>query len=114
MAQVMKLLGPDAVKAQVVWVTVDPARDTQELLRNYVPAFDAGFLALRGTPAETDALTKAFQVNYQIMKYKGAILVDHSAFGYLIDTGGKTRLRLPYAMTAEQIAADVAAFLRKN
>lgn len=114
MAQVMKLLGANAVKAQVLWVTVDPERDTQELLRNYVPAFDASFLALRGTPAETDGLTKAFGINYQIMKYKGAILVDHSTFGYLIDAGGKTRLRLPYAMTAEQIAADVGAFLRKD
>jgi protein SCO1/2 len=111
MAQVVKLLGSNAARVQVVWVTVDPARDTPELLRNYVPSFDKSFLALRGTAAETDALTKIFQINYQIANYKGTILVDHSASGYLIDTGGRTRLRLPYAMTAEQIAADVRAFL---
>jgi protein SCO1 len=111
MAQVMKLLGPSASKVQVLWVTVDPERDTPELLRNYVPGFDKSFLALRGTPAQTETVAKNFRIMYQILNYKGTILVDHSAFGYLIDTGGKTRLRLPYDMTAEQIAADVRAFL---
>ena len=114
MAQVMKLLGPDADKAQVLWVTVDPARDTQAILHNYVPAFNPKFVALRGTPAQTEALAKAFHVGYQILKYKGDFLVDHSAYGYLIDPAGKTRLKLPYDMTAEQIAADIRTFVRRD
>ncbi len=112
MAQVIKLLGSNSTKAQVLWVTVDPERDTPELLSNYVSAFNASFLALRGTSAQTKALAKAFKVSYQLLDYKGTVLVDHSAFGYLIDTGGNTRLKLPYDMTAEQIAADIQRFLR--
>ena len=114
MARVMKLLGPDADKAQVLWVTVDPERDTRALLRNYVLAFNPKFIALRGTPAQTKALTEAFHVSYQILKYQGSVLVDHSAYGYLIDAVGRTRLKLPYDMTAEQIAADIEAILRRG
>ncbi len=114
MAQVMKLLGSSAAKVQVLWVTVDPERDTPVLLSNYVPVFNPRFIALRGTPAQTEALSKAFKVSYQVLEYKGTILVDHSAFGYLIDTRGKTRLKLPYDMPAEQIAADVRTFLRQD
>ena len=114
MARVMKLLGPDSGKAQVLWVTVDPERDTPELLSNYVPAFNPRFLALRGNPGQTAELAKAYQIRYQILEYKGAFLVDHSAFGYLIDPAGRTRLRLPYDMTAEQIAADIGAILREG
>ncbi|MDR3370132.1 SCO family protein [Rhodoferax sp.] len=111
LARVMNLLGPDADKSQVLWVTVDPERDTAEILRNYVPNFNPKFIALRGSAAKTDALARRFHVNYQILEYQGATLVDHSAYGYLIDTSGKTRVKLLYDLTAEQIAADVQKFL---
>ena len=51
---------------------------------------------------------------YQILKYKGNFLADHSAYGYLIDPTGKTRLKMPYDMTAEQIAADIRTFLPRD
>ncbi len=111
MAQVMRLLGPDAERTQVLWVTVDPKRDTQALLHNFIPHFDARFLGLRGTLAQTESLAKSFHVGYQILKYQGTFLVDHSPEGYLIDPAGVTRLKLPYDMTAEQIAADVRTIL---
>jgi protein SCO1 len=114
MSRVMNLLGPASDKAQLLWVTVDPERDTQELLRHYVPAFNPRFLALRGTPAQTEALARAFHVGYQILNYKGAVLVDHSAYGYLIDPDGKTRLKLPYDMTEKQIAADIRTVMRRR
>ena len=114
MAQVMKILGADADKAQLLWVTVDPERDTQALLKSYVAAFNPKFLALRGTPAQTKTLARNFHVGYQILHYNGTILVDHSAYGYLIDPSGKTRLKLPYDMTADQVAEDIRNFLRRG
>jgi protein SCO1 len=109
--RVMTLLGPDAARAQVLWMTVDPERDTPELLAQYVPAFNPGFLGLRGTDAETARITKAFRVSYQILHYKDRILVDHSAYGYLIDTHGRTRVRVDYDQSAESIAQDVRSLL---
>jgi protein SCO1 len=114
MTEVMKLLGADAGNTQVVWITIDPERDTQALLHNYIPVFDARFIGLRGTSEQTDAMAKAFRIDYRLTEYKGMILVDHSAFGYLIDPAGKTRLKLPYDMPAEQIAADVRSVLQQS
>jgi protein SCO1/2 len=111
MAQTMTKLGAAAGKVQVLWVTVDPERDTQELLSHYVPAFNPGFLGLRGTEKETEAVTDAFKVRYQITYYKNEVLVDHSAFGYLIDPRGRTRIKIGYDMTSSQIAEDVRAIL---
>ena len=114
MARVMTLLGPEADKVQVLWVTVDPKRDTAEILRNYVPAFNPRFIALRNSPEKTLALARKFKVSFSILNYQGTILVDHSAYGYLIDPSGQTRLKLSYDMTAEQIAADVRGFIARN
>ena len=111
MSQVVSLLGPQALNIQVLWVTVDPDRDSPEILRNYVPAFNPAFIALRGSAKETYAIARKFNVGYTILAYQGSILVDHSAEGYLIDTNGKTRVKLPYFMTVEQIAADIRKYL---
>ncbi|HTT10370.1 MAG TPA: SCO family protein [Burkholderiaceae bacterium] len=91
MNDVLDLLGPDAKRVQVLWMTVDPERDTQQLLANYVPAFNPTFMGLRGSESETDRVTRAFGIEYQIVHYKDQILVDHFAFGYLIDPGANTR-----------------------
>ena len=111
MNDVLDLLGPDAGRVQVLWMTVDPERDTQQLLANYVPAFNPTFLGLRGTETETDRITREFGIEYQIVHYKDQILVDHSAFGYLIDPHGHTRVRFDYEASAAQIAEDVRAVL---
>jgi protein SCO1/2 len=107
MAEVVRQLGPDGRRVQVLWMTVDPERDTQALLANYLGAFDPSFLGLRGTPAQTDAVTRAFEVRYDITTYKDEVLVSHSVFGYLIDGRGRTRVKIAYEATPEQIAHDV-------
>ena len=114
MAEAMRVLGADATRVQVLWMTVDPERDTQALVANYVSAFNPGFLGLRGTAAQTDAVAEAFQVRYDITYYKDEVLVSHSAFGYLIDGRGRTRVKIRYDATPEQIAHDVRAVLARS
>lgn len=111
LAEVRRLLGPDARQVQVMFVTVDPERDTAQLLTHYVTAFDPTFIGLRGTEAETDALASAFHADYRIMHYQGEILVEHTVEIYLIDAEGRARVVLPHILTAAQIADDVRSVL---
>ena len=87
-------LGRDGVRLQVVFVTVDPERDTQELLANYVPAFDPSFLGLYGDLAGTARVAKEFKVFYQKVpgKTPGNYTVDHTAGSYVFDPQGRLRL----------------------
>ncbi len=114
MAEAWRLLGADAAGVQVLWMTVDPERDTRELVGNYVAAFNPGFLGLRGTLAQTNAVADAFKVHYDVTYYKDEVLVSHSAHGYLIDGQGRTRVKVDYAATPEQIAQDVRALLAES
>ncbi len=111
-AEVRRLLGTDGERVQALFVTVDPVRDTAELLRNYVPSFDPSFIGLRGTQEQTDAVTRAFHANYQISNYRGNITVEHTASTFVIDTNGKTRIVTPYDQSARELADDVIALLR--
>lgn len=113
-AEARRLLGADGERVQGVFVTIDPERDTAELLRAYVPAFDPSFLALRGSEAQTDAVTKAFRANYQIIQYKGNTLVDHTASTYIVDAQGRARVVTPYDQTARDLADDVRAVLKSG
>jgi protein SCO1/2 len=110
-AQARHLLGTEGAQVQGIFVTIDPERDTAELLRAYVPAFDPSFVALRGTDAQTDAVTKAFHANYQIVQYKGDTLVDHTASTYIVDAQGRARVVTPYDQTAADLADDLRAIL---
>jgi len=112
LSQVMKLLGTDAARVQVLWVSVDPERDTQQLLSRYVPAFNPAFLGLRGTARETAAMAARFHIQYVITRDQGEVLVDHSSFGFLIDPRGRTRVKLGHELTPAQIAADVRTVLQ--
>jgi len=111
-AQVRRLLGADGPRVQVLFVTVDPQRDSAELLRNYVPSFDPDFIGLRGTKAQIDAVTKSFHARYEIVDHQGDIVVDHTASTYVIDTRGKTRILTPYDQPARELADDVLTLLR--
>jgi len=113
-AQARRLLGADADRVQGVFVTIDPERDTAELLRAYVPAFDPTFIALRGTEEQTDVVTKAFRANYQIIQYKGDTLVDHTASTYIVDAQGRARVVTPYDQTAAELADDLRAILKSG
>lgn len=113
MAAVMKELGPQADKVQVLFVTLDPERDTQELLSKYVPAFDARFLGLYGDKAATDKVAKDFKVFYQKVpgKTEGSYTIDHTAGSYVFDTQGRVRLFVKHGQGAAPIAHDLKLLL---
>jgi protein SCO1/2 len=113
-AEVRRLLGADGARVQAVFITIDPERDTAELLRAYVPAFDPTFVGLRGSEAQTDAVTRAFHANYQIVQYQGSTLVDHTASTYILDAEGRPRVVTPYDQTARALADDVQALLKSG
>ena len=111
LAQTMRLLGKDAGRVQVLFVTVDPERDRAEMLAQYVPAFDPSFLALYGDPQATAQVAKVFGVIYQKQPTSSGYNMDHSAGTFLIDTAGKTRLLAPYGQRAEWLADDIRLLL---
>ncbi len=114
LAQTVNLLGKDADKVQVLFVTVDPARDTQALLAQYVPAFNPGFLGMYGDEAATARVAKDFRIFYQKQQRKNSQSydVDHSAGTYVFDQSGQIRLFMSYGMGAEKIAQDLRALLK--
>ncbi|MFZ6776694.1 SCO family protein [Undibacterium sp. Ji83W] len=114
MANVMKLLGADADKVQVLFVTLDPERDTQALLASYVPNFDKRFLGLYGDAAATAKVAKEFKVFYQKVEGKtpGSYTVDHTAGSYVFDPEGRIRLFLRHGQGAEPVAHDLKILLK--
>ena len=113
LAQVKKSLGADGERVQGVFVTVDPERDTAELLKAYMGSFDPSFVALRGTPEQTAATAKEFKVFYAKVpgKTEGSYTMDHTAGSYVFDTQGKLRLFVRYGSGADALAADLKALL---
>jgi len=113
MAKAMKLLGTDAQRVQVLFVTVDPKRDTPELLGQYVPAFDPSFLGLWGDAGATTKATKDFNIYFQERAGKdaGAYTVDHTAQSFVIDKEGRLRLVWPYGIEPAQMAGDLKVLL---
>ncbi len=113
LAQVKKSLGADGERVQGVFVTVDPDRDTPELLKAYMASFDPSFVALRGTPEQTAAMAKEFKVFYAKVpgKTEGSYTVDHTAGSYVFDASGKVRLFVRYGSGADALAADLKTLL---
>ena len=113
LAQVKKALGADGNRVQGVFVTVDPQRDTPELLMAYMGSFDPSFVALRGTPEQTAATAKEFKVFYAKVpgKTEGSYTMDHTAGSYVFDTTGRLRLFVRYGSGAEALSADLKTLL---
>lgn len=113
LAQVKKALGKDGERVQGVFVTVDPARDTPELLKAYMASFDPGFVALRGSADEIAATAKEFKVFYAKVpgKTEGSYTMDHTAGSYVFDASGKVRLFVRYGSGADALAADLKTLL---
>jgi protein SCO1/2 len=113
MASVMQKLGPQADQVQVLFITLDPERDTQPLLASYVPAFDKRFIGLRGTPEQTAKVAKDFKVFYA--KVPGAdpasYTIDHTAGSYVFDRDGKLRLFIRHGGGADPIVHDIRQLL---
>jgi protein SCO1/2 len=116
MAEVMSNLGPRASQVQVAFITVDPERDTQELLAEYVPAFHPSFIGLRGDAEATARTAKAFRVVYQKApgKTPGSYTVDHTAGTYVFDRKGRIRLFVRHGAGPEPILADVRRLLDES
>lgn len=110
-AAVKQLLGEQGDRLQVIFVTVDPERDTPEMLREYVAAFDPAFLALTGSAAEIKAVADEFKVYFKQVPTGSSYTMDHSALSYLFDQQGRLRVALRHEQTAEDYAADVRALL---
>ena len=114
LTQVKQLLGPDGDKLQGVFITIDPERDTAELLKAYMANFDPTFIALRATPGQLAAVAKDFKIYYKKVEGKSATsyTMDHSAGSYTFDTQGRVRLYNRYGSGAPALAQDVKILLK--
>lgn len=114
LAQAMKELGPDADRVQVLFITVDPERDTPELLSKYVPSFDPRFLGLWGDAEATARTAKEFKVIYQKVPgpTPGSYTMDHSAGSYVFDPKGRLRLFVSNGQGPDVFAHDLRELLR--
>jgi protein SCO1/2 len=114
LANAMKQLGPLSDRVQVLFVTIDPERDTQDLLSKYVPVFDPRFLGLRGDAAATEKVAKEFRVFYQKVpgKEPGSYTMDHTAGTYVFDTQGRIRLFIRNGQDTEALVHDLKILLQ--
>lgn len=108
-----RLLGADGDRLQVIFVTVDPERDSAEVLKSYMAAFDPTFLALYGDAQRTRKTADDFKVYYKKVPTGGSYTMDHSAMSYVFDTEGRLRVVLRHAQTAADYAHDIALLLKK-
>ena len=113
LAEVKKMLGKDGDRLQGIFVTVDPERDTPELLKSYMANFDPSFLALYGSPTQLAAVAKDFKIYYKKVdgKTPTSYTMDHSAGSYVYDTAGRLRVYHRYGSGTQALAADVKALL---
>jgi protein SCO1 len=114
MKRVLQLMGKEGERVQVLFITVDPKRDTPELLAKYVPSFNPTFLGLYGSDEATAKVARDFKIIYRIQpgKTPDSYTLDHSAGMLVFDAKGELRLMVGYQMiTPEQIAADFKRLL---
>lgn len=112
-AAALQLLGQQADRVQVIFVTVDPQRDTPDLLKQFVPAFNPSFLGMVADADTLRRLAKEYKVVYQKTAVKAAddYLIDHSAGTYVYDPNGRLRLLMPYGSSPDVIAQDLKTLL---
>jgi protein SCO1/2 len=114
LAEVKRQLGSQSDRLQGIFITVDPERDTEEVLKAYMANFDPGFIALRPTLAELPEVAKSFKIYYKQNEGKtaGSYTMDHSAGSYVFDAEGRIRLYTRYGSGAKALASDVALLLK--
>ena len=114
LAEVKKALGPAGERVQGIFITIDPERDTPEMLKAYVTHFGADFVALRGSLDETRAVAKSFKVFYAKSpgKTAGSYTMDHTAGSYVLDAQGRLRLFTRYGSGADALRADLQQLLK--
>jgi protein SCO1/2 len=113
-AQVMQLLGREADRVQVLFITLDPERDSDALLQAYAAGFDARFAGWRFDPATVAQLAREFKVYYAKVPLQDSSLgytIDHSAVTYVFDPQGRIRLAVKHEQSADSIATDLRQLL---
>lgn len=112
-ADVMKALGPKAERVQVLFVTLDPERDSLQRLKDFVPWFHPAFLGLRGDPAETEQVAKEFRIFSARKEVGGGLgyVLDHSAGSYVFDPAGRLRLYQRDTASVAEMAEDLRRLL---
>jgi len=115
LAEVKRALGADGDKLQGIFVTVDPERDTPDMLKSYMASFDESFIALRGTPEQLTVVAKDFKIYYKRVdgQTPTSYTMDHSAGSYVYDTKGRLRVYHRYGSGAQSLTADVRALLEE-
>ena len=114
MAQVVRGLGKDAERVQVILVTVDPERDTPDALAKYVTAFDPRFLGMYGDLEATRRVAKEFKIYFEKRKTGDTYSVDHSGQSYVIDPQGRLRLFVRHDRISSDLPDDLKTLLREN
>jgi protein SCO1/2 len=116
LASVKKALGAEGARVQGIFVTIDPDRDTPEVLRSYVANFSPDFVALRGSLAQTQAVAKQFKVFYAKVpgKTEGSYSMDHTAGSYIFDAQGRIRLFTRYGSGADALQHDLKLLLAQG
>jgi protein SCO1/2 len=116
LARAMRLLGSSRDKVQVLFVTLDPQRDTREVMGKYVPSFSPDFIGLTGNQAETDALAQQFKVFYQkkLEQGRSGYVIDHDAGLFVLDKSGQYRVYLNYGQKPVDIAHDLRLLIEEN
>ncbi|KUG41987.1 Sco1/SenC protein [Pseudomonas savastanoi pv. nerii] len=110
-AQIRKLMGEEGKTLQVVFITLDPERDTPEVIDAYVKAFDPTFVALSGTLEETAAAAKEFGVFFEKVPLGDTYTISHTATSYVYDTRGVLRLGLSHRLSAQQCTEDLLTLM---
>jgi protein SCO1/2 len=110
-AEVRRALGKEGEKIQVVFITLDPERDTPEDLRSYTSTFDPSFIGLYADLAGTEKVAKDFRVFFQKVPAGSSYAIDHTAFTYVYDALGRLRLAVKADQTSEQTTEDMRMLL---
>lgn len=109
---IKELLGTDGQRLQVLFVTIDPERDTPAVIKAYLQVFDATFIGLHGDQAQTRQAADDFKVYYKKVPTASSYTMDHSTMSYVFDPSGKLRLALRHESTAQDCAADLRLLLK--
>jgi protein SCO1/2 len=107
-------LGADGERVQVVFVTVDPERDTPVVLKEYTAAFDPSFLGLYGDAERTEVVAREFRVIYQKVPTGSSYTMDHTALTFVFDSQGRLRLAVRHEQSADQLAADLRMLIKSS
>ena len=116
-AEVMRQLGPQAEQVAVLFVSLDPERDTPAALKTYMDAFDPRFIALTGSTEQTSKVAKQYKIFWQKTPLPDSALVytiDHTTNSFVIDQTGRLRLVVPHEMSAADVTHDLKLMIEKN